>query len=136
MKTVLIILFVIFANTTTNAALWIYCNGSQAYIYDVDDEGNIDYSTAQSTGGCAGDGWAIPLGVANPTEPYGCGTLPCNEIISLQLRENVTFGEFVSLSEEEKSQLKEYTKSSSGAKLILDPNILGPQPTNYIQSLL
>tara|TARA_R110002050_G_scaffold244268_1_gene380867 strand:- start:24448 stop:24858 length:411 start_codon:yes stop_codon:yes gene_type:complete len=135
MKKVFIILFAIFASITSDAALWMYCNGNQAFVYNVDAHGNIDYSTAQSAGGCAGGRWAIPLGLASPTEPFGCGTLPCNEIISLQLRENVTLGEFVTLSEEEKLELKVQTDASTGAKLILDPMILGVQFTNYMKSL-
>jgi hypothetical protein len=133
MKNLFLATLLLFTTITGNCALWMVCNGSQAYIYEVGSDGTMVTGSVVAAGPCAGGQWAIPLGIA---PSGGCNELPCNASTSQQLHDYVVVDSEVELTRQELVTIQKLTDISSGATIILDPSILGEELTAFLMEYL
>ena len=131
MKNLLIVLVLAFASINSYADVWLVCKGGQAYYMLTNSDGS--FAGATTAGACNG-WWAAQILAAPPSGGGSCEFLPCNESVSLSLKENVDLSKLGPVNQQLKDDLMEIIGNATDAVMILDPEILGPELTNHISS--
>lgn len=131
MKNLLIVLILAFASMNCNASVWLVCKGGQAYYMLTNPDGS--FAGVTTAGGCSGS-WAAQILAAPPSGEGSCEFLPCNESVSHNLKENVDLSNLGAVNQELEDDLMEIIEVATGAVMILDPAILGPELTTHISS--